>query len=222
MQPLTRETTAPAFTALRAGPFGRRSRKLAGLVLTAVAVLGGCRQGAERESSASSSTQAAPPPGAAGLGSPGAAARPARKKHRKNLYSVPELTPEALRVALEQRCQAAKAQGRPVLLEFSAGWCRDCLRLQSMKQLPALQKQLASVELLTVNVGDFDQHQSLLEAFGVKAIARWELLQPGECSAPPWQWARLGSRTLEPETGASVSAVELSQWLAVRKGASEG
>lgn len=126
-------------------------------------------------------------------------------------------TPSELEGDLARACQEARKAGQLVLLEFSAPWCKDCVRLQAMKREPVLEQALLRYRELDVNVGDFDQHPSLLAAFNVRAIAHWELLAPTDCSAPPWLWRRLGHRTLEPETGkARVSAQDLVHWLEAR------
>lgn len=138
---------------------------------------------------------------------------PTKKPSRVALYSAVELTAEQLRDETALRCRLAKKLGQPVLLEFSAPWCEDCLRLQEMKKAPALSNALSSLQAVTVNVGDFDRHAKLIEAFGVKAIARWELLKPTDCDSPPWKWGRLGSRTLEPETGQPVGPTQLAEWV---------
>lgn len=139
-----------------------------------------------------------------------------KRPHRPSLYEVPELSPAQLSAALRERCERAQEKSQPVLLEFSAPWCEDCLRLAGMKKAPALAAALQSVQFLTVNVGDFDQHAELLRAFEVKAIARWQLLEPTDCSVAPWQWKRLGSRTLEPETGQPVDTEQLAKWVSAR------
>jgi hypothetical protein len=86
-----------------------------------------------------------------------------------------------------------------------------------MKQEARLKQALLQYRQLTINVGDFDQHPALLAAFGVRAIARWELLEPTDCASPPWHWRRLGGRTLEPETGKErVGPEDLAAWLTAR------
>lgn len=133
-------------------------------------------------------------------------------------YRVPERTPAELERDLARTCVEARENEKLVLLEFSAPWCKDCMRLQSMKQDPRVVQALTGYRELSVNVGDFDQHPSLLQAFGVRAIAHWELLEPTDCAAPPWRWRRLGHRTLEPETGkAKVTPEDLASWLEARR-----
>jgi hypothetical protein len=133
-------------------------------------------------------------------------------------YRVPERTPAELERELASTCVEARENDKLVLLEFSAPWCKDCVRLQSMKQEPRVVQALTAYRELSVNVGDFDQHPTLLQAFGVRAIAHWELLEPTDCAAPPWRWRRLGHRTLEPETGKTrVTPEDLASWLEARR-----
>ncbi len=132
-------------------------------------------------------------------------------------YAIPERTPVELERELTQACAEAKKGHQRVLLEFSAPWCKDCVRLHAMKQEASVKQALLQYRQLTINVGDFDQHPALLAAFGVRAIARWELLEPTDCASPPWHWRRLGGRTLEPETGKErVGPEDLAAWLTAR------
>jgi hypothetical protein len=132
-------------------------------------------------------------------------------------YRVPERTPAELERELARACSEARENGKLVLLELSAPWCKDCVRLQSMKQDPRVVQALTRYRELSVNVGEFDQHPTLLQAFGVRAIAHWELLEPTDCAAPPWRWRRVGHRTLEPETGKTrVTPEDLASWLEAR------
>jgi thiol-disulfide isomerase/thioredoxin len=132
-------------------------------------------------------------------------------------YSVPEQTVGQLATALAAACSDAKSRAQLVLLEFSAPWCADCRRLNAMKQDAQLASALSHVQQVVVNVGDFDLHTQLLEGFGVRAIARWELLAPDNCELPAWRWPRRGGRTLEPETGRRrITPAALAQWLETR------
>ena len=143
---------------------------------------------------------------------------PAQQESTRGIvYAVPERTPAELERELAQACAEAKNGRQRVLLEFSAPWCKDCVQLNAMKQEPSLKHALSQYRQLTINVGEFDQHPTLLAAFGVRAIARWELLEPTDCASPPWHWRRLGGRTLEPETGKErVGTDDLAAWLTAR------
>jgi hypothetical protein len=120
---------------------------------------------------------------------------------------------------LSTRCERARDAGQLVLLELSASWCRDCRSLEQMKRDPALAGELGQFQSLAVDIGRFDRHAELLERFGVRAIAHWELLEPGDCQAPPWTWTSRGRRTLEPETGRQpLTPVDLAAGLRARRG----
>jgi len=149
---------------------------------------------------------------------PAAEHSPSSPKAGPVAYRVPERTPAELERDLARTCVEARESAKLVLLEFSAPWCKDCVRLQSMKQEPRVVQALTGYRELSVNVGDFDQHPSLLQHFGVRSIAHWELLEPTDCAAPPWRWRRLGHRTLEPETGKTrVTPEDLASWLEARR-----
>lgn len=137
-----------------------------------------------------------------------------KKTAKPPAYSVPERSPAELHRELTGACEQARRSDQLVLLEFSAAWCKDCRRLSLMKSEPALAEELRRFREVVVNVGDFDRHAELLGRFGVRAIARWEVLEPGDCQRPAWTWKRRGHRTLEPETGKEkVAPADLEQWL---------
>ena len=133
------------------------------------------------------------------------------------LYDVPELSPSQLDEALKSECNKAHAVGKPLLVEFSASWCGDCVRLAEMKREPALAQALKEVPMVSVNVGRFDQHESLLNAFGIKSIAHWQIVDTNQCRAPVESWDRRESRTLEPQSKKSeVTSRDLALWLKTR------
>lgn len=134
-------------------------------------------------------------------------------------YDVPERTDAALNVALQQACEAAGADKRPVLVEFTAPWCSDCRKLHELKQQPPLREEIARWQPVTVNVGRFNRHRALLKHFDVKAIAQWTVLTPEQCSDPVQRWQVRAKRTLEPESGADkgVDPGELASWLAAHR-----
>lgn len=130
-------------------------------------------------------------------------------------YDTPLLSPSALRAEIRQACDVALGDARPLLLEFSAPWCSDCQKLHRMKQASVLAEELAHWPKVTINVGQFDAHRDMLEAFEVKQIAHWAVLAPNLCDTPAESWPRLAQRTLEPSSGQerSQSPADLAQWL---------
>jgi len=133
-------------------------------------------------------------------------------------YDVPERTDLELLGATREACEAARAQSQPLLLEFTAAWCSDCRALDKLKQEPKLAQALARYRQLAINVGRFDRHPTLLQSFGVRAIAYWVIVAPRDCSTPPYVWPRIASRTLEPATGTPVRSDELASWLDTQRG----
>jgi thiol-disulfide isomerase/thioredoxin len=130
-------------------------------------------------------------------------------------YSVPQLSQAELDAELARACRASLVSHKPVLVEFSAPWCQDCQVLAELKQDASLARVLRGFEVVVVNIGDFDQHPRLLQAFGIKAIAHWEVLRPTLCSAPVETWPRSGGRSVEPTaTGSGAGATKLAEWLA--------
>ena len=84
-----------------------------------------------------------------------------------------------------------------------------------MKQQEVLAAELARWPHIVINVGEFEEHPELLEAFDVRSIARWMVLRPPNCEAPIFEWPRIAQRTLEPDSGdeRDVSPGDLAIWL---------
>jgi hypothetical protein len=83
-----------------------------------------------------------------------------------------------------------------------------------MKTAPALGSALSQIPHLTINIGNFDHHQALLDAFGVRAIANWQIIEPDRCDAPATTWTRVAHRTIERKAGRpDVTPEELAGWL---------
>jgi len=118
--------------------------------------------------------------------------------------------------ALRDTCEASVRSGKPILLEFSAPWCIDCRRLEHLERDEGLSRAYEGWHRLRIDVGRFDRHDGLREAFGVRAIAHWSAVRPTDCSAEAASWPRLKQEVMELETGSTGprSADELVRWLA--------
>ncbi|MFJ4849160.1 thioredoxin family protein [Streptomyces sp. NPDC088733] len=71
---------------------------------------------------------------------------------------------------------AAKKDGRPVLIDFGADWCLDCVVLGKRFQEPGPAALLAKYHVVTVDVGEFDRNLDVaaryvdLEGSGIPAL----------------------------------------------------
>lgn len=126
-------------------------------------------------------------------------------------------TDAELGAALEATCEAAKAEGDGVLVEFSASWCPDCRTVRALKGEPVLAKALEGWKAIVVDPGRFDRHTALLKHWEVGAIAAWIALAPEDCAAPPTTWKVLRSGTFEPATGETRTAADLAGWLSAAR-----
>lgn len=131
------------------------------------------------------------------------------------VYTTPLLDGPTLTRAIRATCRTAVSERRPILLEFSAPWCADCLVLEQLKQAQALASELSRWQLLPINVGSGDEHPELMRAFHVDAIAKLVVLAPQHCSAPISIWRRGLARTLDGLRAQGDGAgAELAAWLA--------
>jgi thiol:disulfide interchange protein len=112
-------------------------------------------------------------------------------------YTTPLLEAVALAEAIQTACQTALSERRPILLEFSAPWCADCIALERLKRTPELASELQRWQVLPINIGNGDEHAELMRAFHVTAIAKLVVLRPSNCAAPIGSWPRGGTLTLD-------------------------
>jgi thiol:disulfide interchange protein len=130
-------------------------------------------------------------------------------------YTTPLLDGPALAQMIQSTCQTAISARRPILLEFSAPWCADCIALEKLKRAPALSNELQRWQLLPINVGSGDQHPELMRAFRVDAIAKLVVVFPRNCAAPVGTWPQGAARTLDGLRKHTEGADrELAEWLA--------
>ncbi|TNE91437.1 MAG: hypothetical protein EP330_05190 [Deltaproteobacteria bacterium] len=162
---------------------------------------------------------------------PPTTARPASQVPLPSPVPKAEATPTAkkwikrtdleLDAELKQVCSASVADGKPILLEFSADWCVDCRRLVELGKNEDVAAELDAFHHLTVDVGQWDRHKPLIEAFGVGMLAWWAVLAPEDCDAPVPQWKRLKEGGFEPaSSGAGArTAEDVLAWLRAARGA---
>ncbi len=128
----------------------------------------------------------------------------------------PHHTDAELKTEISAACVRATAAKKPVLLSFSAPWCVDCQVLHKLERDPAVQAELTNWEQVSTDVGQFDQHQTLLKALGGDRIAWWAALAPtaDQCTADAATWPRLKVGPIEPATsGQFQTAADVVGWL---------
>lgn len=155
----------------------------------------------------------APTPDSAAPAADPPAAVPVTSARQSAREYWPTRTDAELDAAFDEVCAESKADGKPVLLAFSAPWCPDCRRLKGLSEEGPLRAELDRWHTLVIDPGRFDQHVPVLQAFGVSAIVRWVAARPEDCRMPAPGWPRLREGTFEPETGQPWSAEQLAAWL---------
>ncbi|MBL8603132.1 MAG: thioredoxin family protein [Myxococcales bacterium] len=106
----------------------------------------------------------------------------------------PLRTEAELQRAIDDALARARRQRKAVLLEFVAGWCSDCQQMVRIEMLSPAREVLAQrYERVTINVGNFDRHLTLLRTYGIDRIAAYVVLdaQSG---------MRVAQTTMEPVT----------------------
>jgi protein disulfide-isomerase len=61
----------------------------------------------------------------------------------------------------------AKADRRPVLLDFGADWCPDCVVLEKTFQSGTVKPVLSDFHMVTVNVGRLDRNVAVARKYGL-------------------------------------------------------
>jgi thiol:disulfide interchange protein len=73
--------------------------------------------------------------------------------------------------------KASAKDGRPVLIDFGADWCPDCLVLNTTFERPVTAQLLAAYHVVRVDVGEFDHNLDVagpyvdLHTSGIPALA---------------------------------------------------
>jgi thiol-disulfide isomerase/thioredoxin len=109
-------------------------------------------------------------------------------------YEVLLLPEPMMAKRLQNACGRASEAGKPLLVEFSASWCPGCNALLQKEHREPLTLELAQWERVNVNVGQFDHHTGLMEAYGVKSIPHWTVVYGADCSKPAYEWEPARSR----------------------------
>lgn len=69
--------------------------------------------------------------------------------------------------AIAGALQKAKADNRPVLLDFGADWCVECVILGRLFRTDAVREALNAFHLVAVDVGKFDRNLDLVKKYGL-------------------------------------------------------
>lgn len=173
-------------------------------------------------------TPAAPPPSA----SPAASAptqppatlgdEPAPKSKTGSAYfgcseSIPsarlwdETSEGEVLEAIVDAKQCAARNGRRLLLEFVAPWCKDCREMAKLEEAERVTQVMQQrFERVRINVGEWDRHEALRTSYGVRALATYIVIDPKTSK-------QLAKTTLEPITkqrGKRLTADDWARWLA--------
>ncbi len=84
---------------------------------------------------------------------------------------------------VREQLEAAHAAGEPVLLYFSAEWCKNCKQMEADTWPdPDVQKRLDAYRFVKVDATDYDQPPAadILEAFDIAGLPTYVILHPDE------------------------------------------
>jgi thiol-disulfide isomerase/thioredoxin len=101
----------------------------------------------------------------------------------------------------------AATDGRPVLLEFGASWCPDCVALAHTFEEPTVHPVLAGFHLVDIDIGKFDRNLDLATRYGLdfhsSGIPALVVLSPeGRVTATTEDGSFADARTMTPDQGA--------------------
>lgn len=75
--------------------------------------------------------------------------------------------PDGAPPSFAEAFRSARADGKPILIDFWADWCAPCIQLKTTLADPKVAKALEGVEVIFV---DLDEHPGLAKAYGVASV----------------------------------------------------